>query len=73
MYQDAVELYMTAAYMSAESPWGRRALLGAGQSFAALRQRDAAEIVYRKLANTKGAEPELTDAARKELKALGAN
>ena len=73
MYQDAAELYMTAAYVSAESPWGRKALLGAGQSFAALRQRDAAEIVYRKLAGAKDAEPELVETARKELRALGAN
>jgi hypothetical protein len=64
---------MTAAYLAPESRWGQRALLGAGQSFAALKQSDAAVAVYRKLATAKGAEPELADAARKELKALGAN
>ena len=37
------------------------------------KQSDAAVIVYRKLATAKGAEVELVDAARKELKALGAN
>jgi len=72
-HQEAVEYYMTAAYLAGSTPWARRALLGAGQSFAALRQRDAAEIVYRKLAATPNVEPELAEAARRELKALGAN
>jgi TolA-binding protein len=72
-HQEAVEQYMTAAYLAETSPWARRALLGAGQSFGALRQRDAAEIVYKKLVAAKGAEPELVEAARKELRALGAN
>jgi tetratricopeptide (TPR) repeat protein len=71
-HQDAVELYMTAAYLAPDSPWGRRALLAAGQSFTTLKQREAAEIVYRKLAVAKDVEPELADAARKELRALGA-
>jgi tetratricopeptide (TPR) repeat protein len=72
-HQDAVEFYMTAAYLGADTPAGRRALLAAGQSFAALRQRDAAEIVYKKLAASKNVEPDLAEAARRELKALGAN
>jgi TolA-binding protein len=72
-HADAAQAYMTAAYLAPESPWGQRALLGAGQSFAALKQSDAAVIVYRKLATAKGSEVELADAARKELKALGAN
>lgn len=70
---DAAQAYMTAAYLAPESAWGQRALLGAGQSFSALKQSDAAAIAYRKLATAKGADPELADAARKELKALGAN
>ena len=72
-HADAAQAYMTAAYLAPESSWGQRALLGAGQSFAALKQSDAAVIVYRKLATAKGAEPELADAARKELRALGTN
>ena len=70
---DAVQAYMTAAYLGPDTPWGRKALLGAGQSFAALRQNDSAVIVYRKLLAAKGAEPELVEAARKELKSLGVN
>jgi len=70
---DAVQAYMTAAYLAPESPWGQRALLGAGQSFTALKQSDAAVIAFRKLATAKGADPELADAARKELRALGTN
>jgi len=72
-HQDAVEFYMTAAYLGGDSPVARRALLGAGQSFTALRQKDAAEVVYRKLAGAQDVEPELAETARKELRALGAN
>jgi TolA-binding protein len=72
-HAEAVQAYMTAAYLAPDSAWGRKALLGAGQSFAALRQNDSAVIVYRKLVAAKGVEPELADAARKELKALGVN
>lgn len=71
--QDAVEMYMTAAYTSPDSPWARRALLGAGQAFAALKQTESAVIVYRKLLAMSGVEPELVDAARKGLRALGSS
>ncbi|MBI3028628.1 MAG: tetratricopeptide repeat protein [Candidatus Rokubacteria bacterium] len=47
--EDAIEVYLTAAYLAPASTWGHRALLGAGQSLAALKQPDAAAIVYRKL------------------------
>jgi hypothetical protein len=52
---------------------GRRALLGAAQSFAALKQSDSAVIVYKKILAGKTVEPELADAAKKGLRALGAN
>ena len=71
--QAAVEAYMTAAYLAPDSPWARRALAGAGQAFAALKQTDSAVIVYRKLLSGRGVEPELAAAARKGLKALGVN
>ena len=70
---EAVQAYMTAAYLAPEAAWGRKALLGAGQSFVALRQNGSAVIVYRKLLAAQGAEPELTEAARNELKSLGVN
>ena len=70
---DAVQAYMTAAYLGPDTPWGRKALLGAGQSLTALRQTESAVIVYRKLVAASGAEPELVEAARKELKSLGVN
>jgi len=70
--QDAADMYMTAAYLTADSPWARRALVGAGQAFAALKQNDAAVIVYRKLLATNGVEPDLAEAARRGLRALGA-
>jgi hypothetical protein len=50
----------------------RRALLGAGQSFTALKQTDSAVIVYRKLLAGKTVEPELADTAKKGLRDLGA-
>jgi TolA-binding protein len=71
--EDAVEAYMTAAYLGPESIWGRRALLGAGQSFAALKQPESAAIVYKKLLAASGVEPELATQARNGLKALGVN
>jgi TolA-binding protein len=72
-HADAVEMYMTAAYVAPDSPWARRALVGAGQAFAALKQAEAAAIVYRKLLANSRAEPELAEAAKKGLKALGFN
>jgi TolA-binding protein len=71
-HQQAVESYMTAAYVAPDSPLARRALLGAGQSFTALKQTDSAVIVYRKLLAGKTLEPELADTAKKGLRDLGA-
>jgi TolA-binding protein len=68
---EAVEAYMTAAYLAPASPWSRRALVGAGQSFSALKQADLAAIVYRKLLAQSGVEPELGQAARQGLTSLG--
>jgi TolA-binding protein len=73
LHQQAVESYMTAAYVVPDTPLARRALLGAGQSFTALKQPDSAIIVYKKLLGGKTVEPELADAAKKGLKALGVN
>ena len=69
--QDAVDMYLTAAYLGPESSWSRRALVAAGQGFAALKQKDSAVIVYRKVLAMPGVEPELADSARKGLRALG--
>jgi TolA-binding protein len=49
-HQQAVDLYMSAAYGTGESSrWYRPALLGAGRSLAALNRTLAAEAVYRNL------------------------
>src|SRR5262249_53408216 len=45
----AVEWYLTAAYTAERSTWGRKALLGAGSSFAALHETKEALAAYRKL------------------------
>jgi TolA-binding protein len=71
--EDAVEAYMTAAYLGPDSIWARRALLGAGRSFTALRQPEYAAIVYKKLLAASGVEPELATEAQNGLKALSAN
>jgi tetratricopeptide (TPR) repeat protein len=70
--QDAADMYLTAAYLSGDSPWSRRALVAAGNAFAALKQKDAAVIVYRKVLAISGVEPDLAEAARKGLRTLGA-
>jgi tetratricopeptide (TPR) repeat protein len=70
-YLAAVEYYMTAAYLDPRSSVGRRALLGAGQSFAALKQRDAAAIVYGKLLAQSDVPAALAEAARQGIAALG--
>ncbi len=69
--QDAVDMYLTAAYLTQDSPWARRSLVGAGQALAALKRNDAAVIVYRKLLSMNGVEPDLAEAARRGLRALG--
>ncbi len=72
-HADAAEAYMTAAYLAPDSSWGRRALLGAGQSFTALKQSDSAVTVYRKLLAQPGVEPDLAQKAREALAALKAS
>jgi tetratricopeptide (TPR) repeat protein len=70
-YLAAAEFFMTAAYVAPESAAGRRALLGAGQSFAALKQPDSAAVVYRKLLAQPDVPPDLAAAARQGLAATG--
>jgi TolA-binding protein len=72
-HEAAVEAYMSAAYLAPTSPWGRRALHGAGRSFAVLKQTEAAGIVYRKLLAQPDVEPELAEEAKKALRRLGQN
>lgn len=69
--EEAVEAYMTAAYVAPDSTWGQRALLGAGESFQTLRRVDDAITVYRKLLSRPGADPDLARAARQALDKLG--
>ena len=67
----AAEYFMTAAYVAPDSPAGRGGLLGAGACFAALKQNDAAEVVYRKLLAQKDAPADVLEKARKGLKDIG--
>ncbi|MBI4610071.1 MAG: tetratricopeptide repeat protein [Candidatus Rokubacteria bacterium] len=71
LHAEAVEAYMTAAYLAPQTPWARRALLAAGQSFEALKESSSAVTVYRKLLAQPSVEPELAAEARKALQQLG--
>ncbi len=63
----AVLSYMNAAYLSPESPFGRRALLMAGESYVTLQQPDSAVIAYNKLLAQPNLPPELAQRARTKL------
>jgi tetratricopeptide (TPR) repeat protein len=65
--QSAIEWEMTAAYAAPDSDEGRRALLSAARSYAALNQPDAAAIVYRKLLAQPNLPAALASAARQGL------
>jgi Tfp pilus assembly protein PilF len=67
----AAEYFMTAAYVAPDTPAGRNGLLGAGACFAALKQNDSAEIVYKKLIAQKDAPADVLEKARKGLKDIG--
>lgn len=67
----ALEYYMTAAYLAPESPAGRRALAAAARTFAAMKQPDAAAIVWKKLLAQSGLPADLAAAAREGLKEIG--
>jgi TolA-binding protein len=54
LHADAVQWYMTAAYVAEGSRWARLALLGAGSSLTALRALNEAVAVYRKLLPANG-------------------
>ena len=67
----AAEYFMTAAYVAPDTPAGRNGLLGAGACFAALKQNDSAEVVYRKLLAQTDAPADVLEKARKGLKDIG--
>jgi tetratricopeptide (TPR) repeat protein len=66
----AAEYYLTAAYVAPTSTQGRKALLSAAQSFVAAKQKDAAELAYRKLLAQKDLPVDISVAAREGLAAL---
>src|SRR5262245_4719504 len=67
----ATEYYMTAAYLSPQSPAGREAMLAAARSFATLKQPDVAALVYRKLLAQPDLPADMASSARQELATLG--
>jgi tetratricopeptide (TPR) repeat protein len=66
----AIEYFMSAAYIAPDTLPGRRGLLAAGRAFAALKQRDSALTVYRKLLAQRDVPPDLAGAARRGLAEL---
>jgi TolA-binding protein len=68
---EAVEYFMTAAYLAPESPFGRQALLGAAASYVALKQPDSAAIAYNKLLAQADLPADIAKRAREGLAALG--
>jgi TolA-binding protein len=70
-HEEAVEAYMTAAYMAPESSWGQRALLSAGESLQALKRPESAATVYQKLLSRPAVDPALAKSARQALEKLG--
>jgi TolA-binding protein len=66
----AVLSYMNAAYLAPESPFGRRALLMAGDSYVMLKQPDSAMIAYNKLLSQPDLPPDIAQRARAGLSGL---
>ncbi|MGH7385414.1 MAG: tetratricopeptide repeat protein [Candidatus Rokuibacteriota bacterium] len=69
--EDALDMYLTAAYLAPESRWGRRALVGAVRSLVAAGDRASAEAIYRRLLGSSATEPDLLAQARKALRPVG--
>jgi tetratricopeptide (TPR) repeat protein len=67
----AAEFYLSAAYLLPDSLMGRKALLGAARSLAALKQNAAAAIAYKKLLAQSDLPADLADAARQGLAEVG--
>ncbi|MGH7413042.1 MAG: tetratricopeptide repeat protein [Candidatus Rokuibacteriota bacterium] len=69
--EDALDMYLTAAYLVPDSPWGRRALVGAVRSLVTTGDRASAGAIYRRLLSSSATEPELLAEARKALRPVG--
>lgn len=62
--EEAVDMYLTAAYLASPQIQGR-ALVGAASSLVAVGDRPAAEAIYRRLVESSGEEPEILTQASK--------
>ena len=65
----ALKWYLTAAHVSADSPWGQRAELGALQGLLATGDRAAADAIYRRMLTSSTTDPDLLTQARNALQA----
>ena len=66
--EEALDMYLTAAHLTPESSWGRRALVGAVRSLVKTGDRASAETIYRRLLASSTTEPELLAQARQALR-----
>jgi TolA-binding protein len=63
--REAVDMYLTAAYLYPAPESQGRALMGAVRSLVALGDRDSAQAVFRRLVESSGEEPEILNQASK--------
>jgi TolA-binding protein len=66
-HEDALNMYLTAAHLTAGTTAERRALVGAVRCLVALGDRPAAEAIYRRLLESSTTEPEHIANARQAL------
>jgi tetratricopeptide (TPR) repeat protein len=67
----ALDMYLTAAQLTAGTPAERRALLGAIRSFVTIGDRSSAETIYHRLADSPTRDPEILAEAHKALSRRG--
>jgi hypothetical protein len=71
-HEEALDLYLTSAHLTAGEPAERRALVGAVRCLVALGDRGAAEAIYYRLLESSATEPEHLVSVRQALRRAGA-
>jgi TolA-binding protein len=71
--ESALDMYLTAAHVTAGAPAARRALLGAMRSLLTMGDRASAEAIYRRLLESSDSDPALLAEARRTLRGRGGN
>jgi hypothetical protein len=71
LHEEALDMFVTSAHLTAGLPDERRALVGVVRCLVATGDRAGAETVYRRLLSSGAAEPDLLAQARTALRANG--